>query len=107
MESGIIPPNINLNRPRKDVQALTEGRIEVVTQPTPLDGEYVGINSFGFGGANVHVLLKSNPKIKFNNGLPEDDLPRVVAVSGRTAEAVETILNAVCKNNKRVSYERK
>lgn len=99
MESGLIPPNINFNRPRKDVKALTEGRIEVVTQPTPLDGEYIGINSFGFGGANAHVLLKSNTKTKINNGLPNDDLPRLITVSGRTEEAVVTILNDVQKAN--------
>ncbi|XP_043664577.1 fatty acid synthase-like [Vespula pensylvanica] len=95
MESGLIPPNINFNIPRKDVQALTEGRIEVVTQPTLLDGEYIAINSFGFGGTNAHVLLRSNSKIKHNIGLPNDDLPRLVAVSGRTAEAVEIILNEI------------
>ncbi|KAF7409641.1 hypothetical protein HZH68_004022 [Vespula germanica] len=66
MESGIIPPNINFNRPRKDAKGLIEGRIDVVTQHTPLDGEYIAINSFGFGGANAHVLLKSNPKIRIN-----------------------------------------
>ncbi|KAF7404702.1 hypothetical protein HZH66_003608 [Vespula vulgaris] len=95
MESGLIPPNVNFNIPRKDVQALMEGRLEVVTQPTPLDGEYIAINSFGFGGANAHVLLRSNSKMKHNNGLPDDDLPRLVAVSGRTAEAVDTILNEI------------
>ncbi|XP_035738069.1 fatty acid synthase-like isoform X1 [Vespa mandarinia] len=103
MESGLIPPNINFNRPRKNMKALIERRIEVVTQPTPLDGEYIGINSFGFGGANAHVLLKSNPKIKINNGLPNDDLPRLIAVSGRTVEAVETILNEI--NNRPVDVE--
>nr|XP_050845856.1 fatty acid synthase-like isoform X1 [Vespula vulgaris] len=95
MESGLIPPNINFNIPRKDVQALTDGRIEVVTQPTLLDGEYIAINSFGFGGTNAHVLLRSNSKIKHNNELLNDDLHRLVAVSGRTAEAVEIILNEI------------
>ncbi|XP_035740323.1 fatty acid synthase-like isoform X2 [Vespa mandarinia] len=95
MESGLIPPNINLNRLRKDVKAFTEGRIMAVTETSPLDGEYIGINSFGFGGANAHVLLKSNQKTKVNKGLPDDDLPRLVTVSGRTEEAVVTILNDI------------
>ncbi|XP_035722352.1 fatty acid synthase-like [Vespa mandarinia] len=103
MESGLIPPNINFNQPRKDVKCFTEGRIKVVTEVTPLDGQYIGINSFGFGGANAHVLLQSNPKTKINKGLPNDDLPRLVAVSGRTEEAVVTILNDI--DNRPVDVE--
>ncbi|XP_046608837.1 fatty acid synthase-like [Neodiprion virginianus] len=93
MESGYIPPNINYNRPREGIEALETGRIQVVTEPTPWEGGYVGINSFGFGGGNAHVLLKSNTKEKIRNGLPDDDMPRLVVVSGRTVEAVNTLLD--------------
>lgn len=97
MESGLIPPNINFKSPMKGVTCFDEGKVEVVTEPTPWNGGYVGINSFGFGGANAHVLLKSYAKEKVNNGAPSDDLPRLVVVSGRTQEAVETLLNHVSK----------
>nr|XP_050849711.1 fatty acid synthase-like [Vespula vulgaris] len=103
MESGLIPPNINFNRPREDVKCFTEGRIKVVTEVTPLDSKYIGINSFGFGGANAHVLLQSNPKTKVNKSLPNDDLPRLVVISGRTEEAVVTILNDI--DNRPVDVE--
>ncbi|XP_050524285.1 fatty acid synthase [Daktulosphaira vitifoliae] len=93
METGYIPPNINFHTPRKDITAFYNGRIKVVADKTSWKGGLVGINSFGFGGANCHVLLESNPKNKINNGLPDDDLPRLVAVSGRTEEAVSVILN--------------
>ncbi|XP_071653469.1 fatty acid synthase-like [Temnothorax longispinosus] len=95
METGIITPTIHLKRPRKELTAIIEGRIKIVTEPTEWEGGYVGINSFGFGGANSHILLKSNPKQKINNGASNDDLPRVVAVSGRTEEAVKIIFDYV------------
>ena len=95
METGLIPPNLHYKNMRKGVSALEEGRLKVVTEPTPWKRNYAGINSFGFGGANAHVLLKSNPKVKVNGGLPNDDLPRLVAVSGRTKEAVLSLLNDV------------
>lgn len=94
-ETGIIPPNLHYKNPRDGVKALKDGRIQVVTEPTPWEGGYIGISSFGFGGANAHILLKSNPKEKINGGAPHDDLPRLVMVSGRTEEAVETILQDV------------
>lgn len=94
-ETGLIPPNLHYKRPPEGIKSLEEGRIQVVTEPTPWDGGYMGINAFGFGGANAHILLKSNPKDKINNGAPQDDLPRLIMVSGRTEEAVDTLLNDV------------
>lgn len=98
METGLIMPNLHFQKPREGIKALQEGRLKVVTEVTPWKGGYVGINSFGFGGANAHVLLKSHDKEKINEGLPSDDLPRVVAVSGRTEEAVDTLLKDVREN---------
>ena len=36
----------------------------MVASNTPWSGGYVGINSFGFGGANVHVLLRSEGGVR-------------------------------------------
>lgn len=33
--------------------------LQVVSENTPWPGGYAAVNSFGFGGANVHVLLRS------------------------------------------------
>ncbi|XP_036142990.1 fatty acid synthase-like isoform X2 [Monomorium pharaonis] len=94
-ESGFVPPNINYTTPRNDIDALMNGTVCVVQEPIPLKNGYIGINSFGFGGANVHTLLKWNQKQKINNGLPNDDLPRLVILSGRTEESVKLFLNDV------------
>lgn len=55
-ERGEVAPNINFVTNRKGVQALQEGRLKVCTEVTKLKGELIGINSFGFGGANAHCL---------------------------------------------------
>lgn len=99
MESGKIPPNLHYNRPRKGVKALEEGRLKVVTETTPYEIDYAGVSSFGFGGANCHILLKSNQKRKNNSAAPSDDLARLVAVSGRNQEAVDVFLNDVIKDH--------
>ncbi|XP_032664083.1 fatty acid synthase-like [Odontomachus brunneus] len=103
METGIIPPNIHYEIPRKEITAIIEGRVKIVTEPTSYKGGYICINSFGFGGANCHILLKSNPKNKINNA-SSDDLPRLVVVSGRTEEAVKTLLDDVNSRELDVEY---
>ncbi|XP_020298895.1 fatty acid synthase-like, partial [Pseudomyrmex gracilis] len=90
METGKIPATLHFKSPRNDLTAVIEGRIKIVNELTPWNGGYAGVNSFGFGGANCHVLLKSNPKNKIKK---LDELPRLVIVSGRTKEAVKTILD--------------
>ena len=58
MEDGMIPPNLHFEEPNPDIPGLQDGRLSVVTRPQQWEGGYVGINSFGFGGANVHAILQ-------------------------------------------------
>ena len=51
-EEGAVAPNINFETPRKDIPSLVEGRLKVCTEKTPLPGNLVAVDSFGFGGAN-------------------------------------------------------
>lgn len=95
--NNLIPPNINFQSVRPTIPALAEGRLKVITQSTPLDGPLIACNSFGFGGANAHVLLRGNMKRKVNYGLPSDPLPRVVVWSGRTEEACHAIFDDIVK----------
>jgi fatty acid synthase len=71
--------------------------LQVVTEKCPMSVSLVGVNSFGFGGANGHMLLQWNKKNKINGGAPTDTLPRLVVASGRTEEAVDTILKDVSR----------
>ncbi|XP_047360366.1 fatty acid synthase-like [Vespa velutina] len=94
MESGVIPPNLHFNNPNPDIPALLDGRIQVVDKPTPWKGGLAAVNSFGFGGANAHIILRSNPKPKLSPVL-ETKLPKLVNVSGRTEEAVNFLLDTI------------
>ncbi|CAM5096781.1 unnamed protein product [Natator depressus] len=90
LEHGLWAPNIHYNTPNPEIPALQDGRVQVVAKPTPVKGGLVSINSFGFGGSNVHVILRPNKK-KFYP--PEmHNLPRLVQVCGRTQEAVEMLI---------------
>jgi len=66
----------------------------------PITNGYIGINSKGFGGANAHMLLKWNLKQKVNYGKSNDDLPRLVILSGRTEDSVKLFINDVSRPRK-------
>jgi hypothetical protein len=69
--------------------------VQVVTEATPWNGGLVGINTIGMTGMYGHLLLKSydhyTPKKK-----PNEEIPRLVVMSGRTHEGMEDVLYKVC-----------
>lgn len=96
MQEGVLPGNLHFNEPNADIPALSDGRFKVVSENLPWAGGYVGINSFGFGGANVHVVLKTNPKQK--PATPTTSAtPILIPYSGRTKEAVEFTLKQLAE----------
>lgn len=56
IQRGIIPPNLHFNEPNEYIEGLKDGSLKVVTGETPFPGGYIGVNSFGFGGSNTHVM---------------------------------------------------
>lgn len=80
-ENGIVPPNINFTKVRPGIKSLEEGRLVVCTEPTKLEGSLVGINAFGFGGANAHTLLSEF----FTLGILTNDFLKPQLSSRRTS----------------------
>ncbi|XP_043471863.1 fatty acid synthase [Leptopilina heterotoma] len=99
MEAGVIPGNLHFKTPNKDIPALSDGRLQVVDRSMPWNGGLVAINSFGFGGANAHVVLRSNPKPKIAPVL-DVNVPKIVPVSGRTEEAINSFLDRIKEHEK-------
>uniref|UniRef100_A0A336MX78 CSON007834 protein n=2 Tax=Culicoides sonorensis TaxID=179676 RepID=A0A336MX78_CULSO len=97
LETGKISPNINFEEAHPAIMPLREGHLKVVAETTDLPGELVAASSFGFGGANGHILLKRNNRIKVNHGLPNDSLPRLVVWNGRTEESCNVVFDEVVK----------
>ncbi|XP_061667276.1 fatty acid synthase isoform X1 [Syngnathoides biaculeatus] len=102
LEKGVWAPNLHFNTPNTDIPALTDGRIKVVDRPIPVRGGIVGINSFGFGGSNVHVILRPNERsgqTQADITTPTSTIPRVVQVCGRTEDAVNALLQKAKENS--------
>ncbi|XP_017771571.1 PREDICTED: fatty acid synthase-like [Nicrophorus vespilloides] len=97
MENDMIPPNINYKTPRSGIAAFSEGRLKVVADKTPVpEGNGLfGINSFGFGGANSHLLLRRNCKL--SNDKIKDSTPRLVCIGGRSEKIVNNFFDELNK----------
>ena len=57
-ETGLIPPNIHFERPDARIDSLNARKIRPVMFPTKFSEELIAINNFGFGGSNIHMILK-------------------------------------------------
>jgi len=62
-EEKVLPSNLHYKTPNSNIPALQDGRLKVVSKNTPWSGGLVALNSFGFGGTNVHSVINT-PTIK-------------------------------------------
>jgi acyl transferase domain-containing protein len=58
LNKGIIPANLHFNTPNQYID-FESHRLRVVDKELPLDPlSLIGVSSFGFGGANAHVIIR-------------------------------------------------
>uniref|UniRef100_G1RUY3 Fatty acid synthase n=1 Tax=Nomascus leucogenys TaxID=61853 RepID=G1RUY3_NOMLE len=103
LEHGLWAPNLHFHSPSPEIPALSDGRLQVVAQPLPVRGGNVGINSFGFGGSNVHVILRPNTQPP-PAPAPHATLPRLLRASGRTPEAVQKLLEQGLQHSQDLAF---
>ncbi|XP_055354920.1 fatty acid synthase-like [Paramacrobiotus metropolitanus] len=102
MQAGVIPPNMNYKNPNPLIPALVDGRLKVITEPTKWNCTIAGLNCFGFGGQNSHLVVRGNPRTRHDT-ISE---PRLFVYMGRTEEAAQTAMQYALKHqdNPYVSY---
>ncbi|KAG6451291.1 hypothetical protein O3G_MSEX007050 [Manduca sexta] len=88
--TGKLPANLHYYEPQDNIPAIKDGRIQVVVDNLPFKRGFVALNSFSYGGVNVHVLLKSFYKAK-DTGKYRSSIPRLVLASARSESGVNKI----------------
>ncbi|MGE0558034.1 MAG: type I polyketide synthase [Burkholderiales bacterium] len=89
IEHRAVPATIHLRNPNPNIR-FDEWNLKVPTATTPLRQEgrlVLGVNSFGFGGANAHVILESPPS-RIAAPTPPADLPVPLLLSGKSKAAL-------------------
>lgn len=66
-EKGKIAANLHCENLRRDIAAIRDGKMEIVTDHKTFGRSYTAVNGFSVTGANAHVLLKGHykPKVFF------------------------------------------
>jgi acyl transferase domain-containing protein/NADPH:quinone reductase-like Zn-dependent oxidoreductase/SAM-dependent methyltransferase/acyl carrier protein len=90
-----IPPNLHFKTPNP-LAPFKEGKLKVVVDPVPLakrDRPYVmGVNSFGFGGTNAHVVIQEyvtqKKSVPSDMATPARGEPRFLSISAQNSEAL-------------------
>ncbi|MFF7728839.1 SDR family NAD(P)-dependent oxidoreductase [Streptomyces sp. NPDC008001] len=89
LQHGVVPPTLHATPPSEHID-FSGLRLRPVVEPLPVEvGErsVVGVNSFGFGGANAHVVVAPPPPLPAARETPAPG-ERPVVVSARSAAAL-------------------
>jgi len=103
LQHGRIPPNLHFETPSPEIPFEDlKLRVPTALEPWPGNGEgprIAGVNSFGFGGTNAHVILQSVERAE--EGMPtappqtrsagSADGAALVPLSAHTPEALEAL----------------
>lgn len=98
LENEIIYKSLHYAQPNANIESLKEGRIKFVDETTKLNGKVVPLSCYGFGGSNVHAILRASERPAID---PEtrrarhisDQEPRIVVMFGRTKECLNSFFD--------------
>ncbi|GGK83894.1 polyketide synthase [Mangrovihabitans endophyticus] len=87
---GVLPPTLNVTRPRAEMAAT---RFETIAEARPWPGagpRRAGVNAFGFGGINAHVIVEQHATPL---AAAVDEPDRVVWLSAASVAAMAELLD--------------
>jgi len=91
IQHRMVPATINFETPNPAID-FTDLNIEVTAQNRPLKKKgklIIGVNSFGFGGANAHVILESHEQPTTMPAEPPQDTLLPIMLSAKETVALK------------------
>jgi len=106
LDRGIVPPTLHCEAPNPNI-AFDKFNLRLVRDAEPISAarerRYAGVNSFGFGGTNAHVVLAASPSRDKASPLPETMPPLVI--SARTEASLRELVRSWCSTLARTPSE--
>jgi len=95
-----LVPHLHLNELNSDID-LEGLKLRIPTEVENLTAQgtlFAGVNSFGYGGTNAHVVLESPPSVKkVDDKLKSNNRPLVMQVSAACEESLTDIAQKMLK----------
>jgi acyl transferase domain-containing protein/acyl-CoA synthetase (AMP-forming)/AMP-acid ligase II/NADPH:quinone reductase-like Zn-dependent oxidoreductase/acyl carrier protein len=90
-----IPPSLHFRQPSPYIP-FDGLALEVVRSltPWPAGPALAGVNSFGFGGTNAHVVLEAAPATAMRTPAPPAGQTQLIPLSARSPEALRALAQA-------------
>ncbi|MFC3161867.1 type I polyketide synthase [Ciceribacter thiooxidans] len=104
LENNYLPASLHFEKPNEDID-FEDLNVQVANEPILLEKRdrprLAGINSFGFGGANAHVVI-SDPQLSLQQRASDDqgDAP-VFLASAHTIESLRGLLEGYSERLKK------
>ncbi|MCK0177447.1 type I polyketide synthase [Mycolicibacterium sp. F2034L] len=100
VDRGHIPANLHLDAPTRHV-SLDELKIDIpgTGRPFPARSRRIaGVNSFGFGGTNAHVVLAEPPAREPIPAIDPSPAPVLLPISARSEEALLAVAGQLAEH---------
>lgn len=101
LEHGVVPKTLHIEEPNPNIP-FQDLNLEIVTEQTDLPApeqtarpaQLIGVNSFGFGGTNAHVVLRGFEPRKRAGTQRRQRKPAPLALSARSDGALAELAQA-------------
>ncbi|XP_054160814.1 fatty acid synthase-like [Oppia nitens] len=105
-ENECIPPNINLRQIKDECKQYCPP-LYPNTEKLPYNPCIAGVNNFGIGGVNGHVLIKCNDKLADDevNLKIAEPIPRIVNICGRTEAGIQHVFDFIEKTPHKITRD--
>lgn len=103
LENEVIYGGLHYEQPNLNIESLKDGRVKFVENLTPLRAKIIPLSCYGFGGSNVHVIVRSSDRqaiCQHVDGITERH-PRLVVMFGRTESALNEFFDSMLEKSDR------
>lgn len=101
LENELIYKGLHYEKPNSNIEALMDGKLKFIEETTPLKGKIIPLSCYGFGGANVHAIVRANERPAIVDQADGDeqrgqrDSARLILMFGRSEEALNELFDNI------------